>query len=197
MDHFLYRFLEKAFDLVVLNLLFVLCCMPVVTAGASAAALSRVCLKMVKNEEGPVIREFFQAFRRNWKQSTVLWLFFLGFWILWGWELTSLWNMNSLLSGILLLVGAIVLAAMIYVFPLVCRFSNTNAAMLRNAFLFPWLYPGRTLCMLVLVVLSVLITLANQLTVIIGGAAWTVIGFAGLNYICSGLLRSVLDDLAR
>ena len=64
-------------ELAELNLLTLLLCLPVITAGASLTAMHAVLQKMVRNEEGYIGRMFFAAFRANLKKATLEWLPFL------------------------------------------------------------------------------------------------------------------------
>ena len=59
------RFLGKVADLMILNLVTLLCCIPVVTIGASLTAMHYVLLKMVRNEESYIVRSFFKSFKRD------------------------------------------------------------------------------------------------------------------------------------
>ena len=61
-----------------LNVLWFLCCLPIVTAGASTTALFYVTLKLAKDEEGAITRSFFRAFRRNFRKATLIWLILLA-----------------------------------------------------------------------------------------------------------------------
>ena len=61
MDSPIMRFLSRVCDLIILNLLIIVCCIPVFTAGASITALFSVTLKMVKGEESYIVRGFFQG----------------------------------------------------------------------------------------------------------------------------------------
>jgi uncharacterized membrane protein YesL len=63
----LVRSTHKVFNLIWLNILTILCSLPVVTFGASFAALNTVVLKMSRDEEGYVTKEFFRAFKVNLK----------------------------------------------------------------------------------------------------------------------------------
>ena len=47
-----FTFLSRLADLFWLNLLFIVCCIPVITIGAATTALYYVTLKMAKDEEG-------------------------------------------------------------------------------------------------------------------------------------------------
>ena len=71
--------LGKLSDLVFCNILFILCSLPVVTIGASLTALYRCTLSIAADtEETTIIRQFFKAFRRSFRRSTLLWLICLG-----------------------------------------------------------------------------------------------------------------------
>ena len=59
MDNKFFVFMGKVADLCLLNLICLVCCIPIVTAGASITALYYVTLKMVRNEESYIFRSFF------------------------------------------------------------------------------------------------------------------------------------------
>ena len=69
-----FRFMGKLGDLILLNLVWLLCCIPVVTVGASNTALFYVARKLAAGEEYRIFHDFFQALRQNWKQATATWL---------------------------------------------------------------------------------------------------------------------------
>ena len=77
MDNPLMRGLSAAADLIVLNALALLCSLPLVTLGASWAALSEASLRLVRGEESYVARDYFRAFRARWKKGVPLGLLFL------------------------------------------------------------------------------------------------------------------------
>ena len=68
------RFLNRLGDLIWLNVLTMVFCIPVVTAGAAVTAMYQVSLRMVKNEEGKIGASFLQGFKENFRQSTLIWL---------------------------------------------------------------------------------------------------------------------------
>ena len=82
MDNVVMRALSKICDMVFLNVLWVICSIPIVTIGPSTTALYTVMLKIVRNEEGYIFRGFFKAFKENFKQSTVIWLIIAVFSVL-------------------------------------------------------------------------------------------------------------------
>lgn len=72
-----YRTMSRIGDLVFVNVLWLLCCLPIITAGASTLGLFAVVDKMAAKEDYTVRADFFRAFRRDFKQSTALWLVIL------------------------------------------------------------------------------------------------------------------------
>ena len=74
MDSPFMRFLSVLADLMILNFLTILCCIPVVTAGASFTAMHYVLIKMVRNEEGYIAKSFFHAFKQNLGQGIFIWI---------------------------------------------------------------------------------------------------------------------------
>ena len=71
------QFINKIVYSVYLNILWFVCCIPIVTIGASTTALFYVTLKMAKNEEGNITKSFFHSFKDNLKQGTKIWLILL------------------------------------------------------------------------------------------------------------------------
>ena len=76
-DNPVWRFIGKLGDLVLLNLLWVICCIPVFTAGAATTAVYYVTLKLVRDDDGSTIKSFFHSFTQNFKQATAIWLMIL------------------------------------------------------------------------------------------------------------------------
>lgn len=67
-----FRFMEKLWELMILNFIAVLFCLPLLTAGASMTALYYVTLKMAENRESHIYRSFLKAFRENLLQTLPL-----------------------------------------------------------------------------------------------------------------------------
>ena len=129
-----------------LNLLWFLCSLPIVTIGASTTALYYASLKLVREEDSSLTRQFFRSFRENFRQATVLWLILLGVGLFLGADGYILYHLRLSAAGPLAVMWTLILAVVIaasvvyvivllYVFPLLASVSNTNRAMLKNAFL--------------------------------------------------------------
>ena len=78
MDNKFFTVMGRVADLIMLNVVFLICCLPIVTIGASLTALHYVTLKMARNEESYIIRSFFKSFKQNFKQATVINLIMLA-----------------------------------------------------------------------------------------------------------------------
>ena len=129
-----------------LNLLWLICSIPIVTIGASTTALYYASLKLIREEDNKVTRQFFRSFRENFKQATVLWLILLGLGLFLGADGYILYHLRLSAAGPLAVMWTLILAVVIaasvvyvivllYVFPLLASVCNTNRAMLKNAFL--------------------------------------------------------------
>ena len=64
-------------NLVLLNLLWILCSIPIVTMGAATAAMYHVIFLYITNQDDAVIKPFFKAFAGSLKQATAVWLLHL------------------------------------------------------------------------------------------------------------------------
>ena len=200
LDGPLFTALNKFSDLIILNLLFVVCSLPIVTIGASLTALSYVTLKMKEGEEGYVARSFFRSFKQNFKQATVIWLLmlviaalmFLDFRIMRFYEGTVGTLMRvSVYLGVLL--WSMIL---IYVFPLLARFENTIRQTVQNAILLAIANAPRTLLILAVLFGAVFLTVWNATTLVWGILIWLMIGFSLISYISSVMLVPVFHRLA-
>lgn len=123
-DNPVMQFITKIVYSVYLNVLWFICCIPVVTAGAATTALYYVTLKMAKNEEGGITKSFFKAFKENFKQSTIVWLILLALGIVLGIDGYVLWHMRfenafwTIITAIFLVAAAAYLIVVMYIFPL-------------------------------------------------------------------------------
>lgn len=195
MDNIIIRALSRVFDLVLLNILWLVFSLPVVTIGASTTALYSVTLKMAANEEGYILRGFLDAFRKNWKQSTIVWLILAVIGIMLGTDFMIVrWLPGGLASVGTVLTGAaafVWLIETVFVFPLIAKFENTTLNTMKNAILIPAARLPFMLPVLLLTGMCLVLTLLNAATVLIGAAIWSVIGVALLTFANSFLIREI------
>lgn len=156
-------FLNKMTDLIVLNLLTCIFCIPIITAGAAFTALHYMSLKMVRNEEGYMIRGYWKSFKQNFRQATIIWLLillficvFIGDWYIINY--TTL-TFPSIFSIILAAIGFLVLIILLYVFPVLAKFENTVINTLKNAALITFISVPRAILMLFIYIVPIVVTL--------------------------------------
>lgn len=157
----LIQFLSRMADLMWLNILTMICCIPIVTAGASLTALNYMTLKMVRNEEGYITRGFFKAFKENFRQSTVIWLLFLLVAAVLGADYRILKTTDIEIDGIvrtlILLFGILAVFTLMFVFPVQAKFSNTVKRTIWNSFVFSVVQFPKTILMIILYALPYVI----------------------------------------
>lgn len=160
----------KVADLCILNLVCILCCIPVVTAGASLTALYYVTLKMIRNEEAYIFRSFFQSFKQNFRQATVInlimlaaaFVLYLDTKIVGGMETST----GKVLGIIFALFTLIYLIVFLYVYPLLAKFYNSIKNTFKNAFLMGIRHLPYTFLMLVICACPLLILLIPSFQVL-------------------------------
>ena len=74
LDSPLMQFLNKVADLMWLNVLTLICCIPIVTVGPALTALHYMALKIARDEECYIARDYFKSFKLNLRQGIVIWL---------------------------------------------------------------------------------------------------------------------------
>ena len=184
-------FLSNLTDVVILNVLCLICCIPIVTIGPSITAMHYVTLKMAREEEGYVVKSFFKAFKENFKQAFIAWMVFLVISVIFILDYRILKASGIENSGIFIIViGAIYLfvcLTMMYVFPLMSRFENTLKQTVKNALFMSILHIFKTILMAVIYVIPfVLLPLHFNLIL-----AFLIIGVSGPAYINSYIWKSI------
>ena len=188
-DSPIFNKLSTLADLVLLNLLTIVCSLPVITAGASITALYYTMYKMRKHEAN-LYRSFFKSFKENFKQATILWLILLIVGVL---ICTCILLYNYLNHPILLacsLLGLFIWGVVVsWVFPLLSRFYSTTFGTLRNAMLFGTSYFLLSVAMTLvnLIPLAVFLFIPNIFIYL--SPLWLFIWFSFAAYCNTGLLK--------
>ena len=196
--------LGKFADIVLCNLMFCVFCLPVFTIGASLAALFTCMQQLVYEEnrgDGLIFRDFWLAFKRNFKQATALWLICLlmiAFLAAYYWVTQFMaGSFGKVYQTTFYLITLVFLFGFMYIFPLQARYVNTVKNTLRNAWLLsvaalPW-----TVLSLLLVVAAVYICfIMNPATVNLFVYLWGVCGFGLIAYLQSFFIRKAFQKLS-
>ncbi len=131
------NFLSKLGDMFILNVLYLISCIPVVTIGAATTALYYNTLKMAENRESYIWREYWKSFRQNFKQATMIWMIMLFCISVLGADAFLLGGMSeafgSVVALIVIVLGIFLIMTGVYVFPVLARFDNTVKNTFKNA----------------------------------------------------------------
>ncbi len=190
--------LGKCLDLCGLNLLWLLCCVPVVTAGAATCALH---FALGKREEGEgVFRSFFRGFRRNFRQATILWLMLLilGAFLFLSFRIApALGGSVSTVLTVVLFIPALLLAVIAaYGFPLLARFEIASVGVLViDAVMLGIAYFPKTLSILALNLLPVLLLRFLPSVLVCVLFVWVPVGFSLTALLIQRCLESVFFGL--
>ena len=131
------QWLGKIGQMMLTTAVWLLCCLPVVTAGAATVAMYRIMFNL-KEDRSCALKEFFRAFRENFRKATGLWLILIGCAAL----LAAGFYMVVLLENVTLRLIALMVFCLlfflvyivaVYAFPLTAYFENTVMGTLRNA----------------------------------------------------------------
>ncbi len=145
------RALGRVGDLMIMNMLMILCCIPIITAGAAFTGMHYVFLKMVRGEEGYLIRGFFKSFKQNFRQATLIWLIMLLIILIYAVDIIIFGHSGIAFPRALVVaffaMGILMLLVAMYVFPLLARFDNTIRNTLRNAIIVSFANLPKTLLM--------------------------------------------------
>ena len=153
-DSPLMRLLSKVADLLVVNLLVLICSLPIFTIGASLTAMQNILYRILHNEDVYVIREFFGSFKRNFKQATIIWLMLLPIILFLIYDYFMLAETETTAGVFLMCVSGLMLILvfifMMYVFPILSRYDNSTKETIKNAIVIAISHPFRSILMVII-----------------------------------------------
>ncbi len=198
-DSPLMHFLGKVADLMILNLLFLITCVPIFTIGASLTALHYVTLRMVSDEDSAVSRDYLRSFKQNFRQATIIWLILITFALLITYDIRLVWNgagyVNTVMKILSIIASVALVMVILYVFAILAKFHNSVKGTIRNAVAISLSAFPRTLSMFMLVAASVALTFYTETTVRWGLLFWLTFGFSAVAYFNSFLLKKTFGNL--
>jgi len=186
-DSPLMRFLSRVADMMLLNILWLLCCIPIVTAGAATTAMYHVTLKLAAGEEEGILKTFWRGLKTNFAPATKVFLllllpllFVIGDGVL---LLLGVFG-DGVLNNVLLALPIVVFSMVwTYVFPLVAKFENPAGVTVKNALLLCVANLPKTILMtalnlfpIVWMILEPVLFARCAVIFLMGGFAWIAYG---------------------
>lgn len=188
------RAMSRIADLMILNLLFLFTSIPVFTMGASLTAMFTVIFRLGTEREGSTSKDFFAAFKENFKQATCLWLIML---LVMGTAFLNaafFYTLGGLFHLLWIVFAALLILALFiccYAFPLMSQFESRNKMVFKNALILSVAYLPRSILMAVLYALPVALALTQVYMFMHMGFIWITLYFATVAYFSSRLLKKV------
>ena len=192
--------LTRLWDFCVLNLLFLLCSLPIVTVGAALTAMHRVLLQFVRDDDVHYVKDFFAAFRQEFRQSTLLWLPLLLIGVVLAADLLYILPglegaMRTLFFVATLFFEVFWLLLMIYVWPLQARYANPVHQTVKNALLIGiWKFPQTILCAAIYLALPLAYMLRAEAQPVVMLLS-LVCGFSLTGFLADSILNRVFLDV--
>ncbi|MBE5884245.1 MAG: DUF624 domain-containing protein [Lachnospiraceae bacterium] len=194
--------LGKMADLMWLNVLTLVCCIPIFTAGASLTAMHYMVLKIVRNEEGYITRGFFKSFKENFKQGTAIWFLLLFAVLVFAGDFyiihKSETEFHLIIKCIIVAAAVLVVFTATFVFPVLAKFENTVKQTIKNAFVMSIVQFPKTILMIIASAVPVVVALLSYkvmpLVLLFGlsGPAW--IGALLYNKFFKNLEEKILQE---
>lgn len=185
----LFQITERIGNLILLNFLYLIFCIPVVTIGPATAALHYVALKYAANEEDRVWAPFIHSFKQNLKQGTIVGIITTGLGVFLAFDLYYIYQMVS--DGlafdkfILVLVSLaciLYLMATAYIYPLLARYDNSIKQMLRTAVILAIRHLPATICLAILSAAPILMLMYTPVTFMLALSFYFFIGFSTIAF---------------
>ena len=198
-DSRIYQILSTATSFIALNLLWLLCSAPLLTAGVSTAALYTITRRMARHEYPSILPDFFKALKENFKKGMLaglvmlLPLLLLVMYLFLG--LSGGMEGNALLRGLSWVAVGIIGVINSYLWPLLAWYENSLGNSLRNAVLLPLSNPFIALAVTALNLLPLFLLLRHTALFLRISFLWLVAGFALTAFVNTQLLRLQLKQI--
>lgn len=189
------RGLTKLADLMWLNALFIITSLPLFTIGAAASALYYESMRVIQGEEAYITRDFFKAFKNNFKYATIVWIVSAFLLLLFGYTFYVLGKSDlsyaHIAMGILGVPIILICFMLLYVFPIMSRFENTLMNTVINALLISLAQFPKTILMLAFSAVPILLVLSslNWFPLLILG------GFAIVAYVNGSFMNKIFEKI--
>ena len=187
--------LGKVADLMWLNILTMICCIPIITIGPSLTAMHYMALKIVRNEECYITRGFFKSFKENFFQGMIIGVLTLFITLLLVGDFVLLRNpelgFGKFLQIMITIIAVLFTFTVLYVYPVLAKFANTTWRTIKNAFLMSIMQFPKTLLMIVIWALPLLLLWISGRTVPIV----FLFGLSGPAWLCAHLYNKFFRKL--
>ncbi len=196
LDSKFYKFGTLIGDLIILTLLWTICCLPIVTIGASTTALYYVTTRQLSDREGYVSKDFFKSFKQNFIEATAITIL-IGVIGAILYINIRLLETNTTLNIILYLIQFVILYQLviftIYVFPILSRFDLKLGALIKTTIFIANRHLLTTITCAILLVATFIITFEYRIAVILCAGVYGIL----TSLMFMKLFRKYVPDMDR
>ena len=200
-DNFFMRICEKILDLVTVNLLFLLSCLPIVTIGIAKMSLYQTLFVIKDSRRIKVTAMYMQAFRKNWKVGFKLGLLELLIVGISLFDLMLFWRQETLPFQMLkaTCIGVIIFTSLLFlcIYPLAVKFEMTIKDMLQTGLImvslhFPWFF-----LMIALLAAIIFFLSSSGFVLLLGFTLFVLVGFAALGFLQLPIMETIFNKYKR
>ncbi|MGT2547927.1 DUF624 domain-containing protein [Streptococcus milleri] len=200
-DNLFMRICEKILDLVTVNLLFLLSCLPLVTIGIAKISLYETLFEIKGARRVKVTAMYMQAFRKNWKVGLKLGLLELLLVGISLFDLVLFWKQETMLFQMLkaTCIGVIIFTSLLFlcIYPLAAKFEMTIKDLLQTGLImvslhFPWFF-----LMIVLLAVIVFFLSNSGFVLLLGFTLFVLVGFAALGFLQLPIMETIFNKYKR
>ena len=200
-DNLFMRICEKILDLVTVNLLFLLSCLPLVTIGIAKISLYETLFEIKGARRVKVTAMYMQAFRKNWKVGLKLGLLELLLLGISLFDLVLFWKQETMLFQMLkaTCIGVIIFTSLLFlcIYPLAAKFEMTVKDLLQTGLImvslhFPWFF-----LMIALLAVIVFFLSSSGFVLLLGFTLFVLVGFAALGFLQLPIMETIFNKYKR
>ncbi|MEZ7648137.1 DUF624 domain-containing protein [Streptococcus constellatus] len=200
-DNLFMRICEKILDLVTVNLLFLLSCLPLVTIGIAKISLYETLFEIKGARRVKVTAMYMQAFRKNWKVGLKLGLLELLLVGISLFDLVLFWRQETMLFQMLkaTCIGVIIFTSLLFlcIYPLAAKFEMTVKDLLQTGLImvslhFPWFF-----LMIALLAVIVFFLSSSGFVLLLGFTLFVLVGFAALGFLQLPIMETIFNKYKR
>ena len=200
-DNLFMRICEKILDLVTVNLLFLLSCLPFVTIGIAKISLYETLFEIKGARRVKVTAMYMQAFRKNWKVGLKLGLLELLLVGISLFDLVLFWRQETMLFQMLkaTCIGVIIFTSLLFlcIYPLAAKFEMTVKDLLQTGLImvslhFPWFF-----LMIALLAVIVFFLSSSGFVLLLGFTLFVLVGFAALGFLQLPIMETIFNKCKR
>lgn len=189
-------------DFILLNLLFIVLCIPVVTIGPAIAALIHTTLKLSEDENRTLIKPFWNEFKRDITKKMLLWIVYLVliaalvYMAQFYWNFANDFESFKIIGFMLFVLSFIILIstviASIIGLAMTTKYFSTIKRLVKNSYLLILVMPIQSLIMAAVLVAATLFFIYQTVPIL---SFFLVIGFSAVAYSFAPLIREIFTKV--